>query len=376
MALKRRRAVHITTVHRWFDPRIFEKECRTLAEAGWRVTLIAPGSADHSRDGVRIRAIRQRPGRVLRMTMMALDAFRAVRREEADVIHVHDPELIPLALMLRLLGRQVVYDSHEDLPLQISGKPWIPHWLVRPMAMASAALVRIAGRGVSAVVAATEVVARRFPPSRTVVIHNFPATVHVPRLTGANLYADRSADVAYVGGLSTARGLRQMLEAMDSLPPELGARLHLAGRFQPASLEIQTSRFRGASHAIWHGWLDADDVAALLENVRVGLCVLQPLPNYVDSLPTKLFEYMAASLPVVASDFSPWKAIIDGAGCGLLVDPSDPTAIASAIERLLRDVDTAAEMGRRGRKAVLSQYTWEAEAAKLTALYDRMVPAG
>ena len=82
---------------------------------------------------------------------------------------------------------------------------------------------------------------------------------------------------------------------------------------------------------------------------------------------------MAASLPVIASDFPLWRQIVDGAGCGLLVDPLDPKAIAGAIQWLLDNPHEAEAMGRRGRQAVATEYNWDRETRKLVALYNRML---
>ena len=84
--------------------------------------------------------------------------------------------------------------------------------------------------------------------------------------------------------------------------------------------------------------------------------MLHPLPEYVDAYPVKLFEYMAAGIPVVASDFPVLREIVDGAGCGLLVDPTDAKAIAQAVTWLLENPREAGEMGRKGRMAALKNY--------------------
>lgn len=364
-------AVHVTTVHAPRDPRIFQKEVRSLHRAGWRVTLVAPADQDDTLDGVRLIALRRRRGRLRRMTLTVMEALLRVRRLRPDVIHVHDPELLPMAMLLRLGGPAVVYDAHEDLPTQIAGKPWVRAWAVPAASWGSAVLLRLGAAAMDAVVAATESVAQRYPRSKRVVVHNYPDLTVMQAAEPGERLLDRPPDVAYVGGISLARGLRPMLAAM-ALLPDVAPRLHVAGTFQPASLEGEVRELPGADRAIWHGWQTPAEVAGLLRRVRIGICVLQPLPNYVESLPTKLFEYMAAGLPVVASDFPAWRDIVETAGCGFLVDPTQPAEIAEAIAALLSDPVRAETMGRAGRQAVVDRYRWEEEAAKLIDLYAHL----
>ena len=97
--------------------------------------------------------------------------------------------------------------------------------------------------------------------------------------------------------------------------------------------------------------------------------MFRPAPNNIEAQPNKLFEYMAAGIPVVASDFALWRAIVDDTGCGLLADPCDPNAIATAVAYLLSHDREAEAMGRRGREAVARRYNWSAEEPKLLHLY-------
>ena len=83
-----------------------------------------------------------------------------------------------------------------------------------------------------------------------------------------------------------------------------------------------------------------------------------------------MFEYMAAGIPVLASDFPLWRCIVEEANCGMLVDPLDPEAIAKGMQWFIEHPDEALEMGQSGRRAVEERYNWEKEFPKLQALYD------
>jgi len=205
-----------------------------------------------------------------------------------------------------------------------------------------------------------------------VVIQNFPKLEEFARVEGEP-YEKRPPWVAYVGGLTPIRGALEMVAAMSELPEELGAELVLAGNFDPSELEQELRSLPGWRRVRYLGWLDRPRVAELLGKVRAGLVVLHPTKNYREALPVKMFEYMAAGLPVIASDFPLWREIVAGEGVGLLVDPLDPKAIATAIAWVLEHPDEARAMGERGRKAVLERYNWDQEKKKLLALYGELV---
>jgi hypothetical protein len=93
----------------------------------------------------------------------------------------------------------------------------------------------------------------------------------------------------------------------------------------------------------------------------------------MSNYPTKLFEYMAARVPVVASDFPLYRAIVEGAGCGIVVDPTSPHAIAEAVRYLLDHPEDAQAMADRGRAAMLERYNWHASKEALLELYARVL---
>ncbi|NLF71264.1 MAG: glycosyltransferase family 4 protein [Candidatus Anammoximicrobium sp.] len=366
------RIVHVTSVHPWDDSRIFFKMCRSLAEAGFEVHLVVPRSqapATERREGVVIHAVpvpRTRRQRILRTVPQVRRTAAAL---DGDIYHCHDPELAPVLLSLKGPGRSVVYDVHEDVPKDILLKQWIPRWL-RPVASRLAALVlRQVGRRLDAVVAATPTIAGRFPNCRTAVIRNYPLLGELCD-GDARPWSERPNLVAYIGGLTRARGIPQAAAAMQQLPGSLAARLALAGEFEDAALQAQILSGAAAGGVDFHGWLDRQGVKTLLARARVGLVALLPTPTYVDSLPIKLFEYMAAGIPVVASDFPLWRQIVSDAGCGLLVDPCEPREIARAVQWLLEHPDEAERLGRQGRNAVQRSLNWDGELKNLIDLYQ------
>jgi glycosyltransferase involved in cell wall biosynthesis len=362
----------LTTVHRPDDTRIYRREIGSLVDAGLEVALIAPHCEGFRSEGIRYATLGKPLGRAGRLFILGWRAYRQALEETADVVHLHDPELILLGLLLKLRGRRVVYDVHEDVPRQIMTKHWIPSGLRRPLAWVFDLLERWAGRRFDGVIAATESIACRFP--RATVVHNYPSPASFSPSEERD--AGRARWLVYVGGVSRLRGVVQMVEALEHVQPTLDARLDLVGLPQPRSLYEELRHLPGFQRVHVRGWMPWEDAWQLaFREGAVGLLLYQPAPNHVASLPTKLFEYMAAGLPVIASHFPLWRGIVEGNECGFIVDPRDPEQIAAAIEYLLSHPEEARRMGENGRRAVSERYNWEREKHKLLELYEEVLGA-
>ena len=249
------KVVHLTSVHRPFDVRIFHKECMTLAKAGYEVVLIAPHQGDQTFNKVRTRMVPQPRSRLERMIRTTWQIFRAALNERANVYHFHDPELIPVGLLLRLLGKRVVYDAHEEVPKQILSKYWIPPWLRGWVADLAGAAELLGGLSFDAVVAATPAIGKRFPREKTFVVQNFPIPDELAS-DGFASYAERPFTVTYIGGMSAVRGIKEIIHAIDIIPESLRVRLVLAGAFDPPELEDEVKKITGWGRVdFWGGGL-------------------------------------------------------------------------------------------------------------------------
>lgn len=366
--------VHLSSVHRAQDTRILHRECRSLAEAGYLVTLIANDDHDFELHGVQVRVLpKVSGGRIVRMLKQVRNLWRMARQERADLYHFHDPELIPVGLLLRLRGTPVIYDVHESVSKQILHKHWIPGRLRPVVAGGYRLLERAIAPFLTAFVAATPGVASYFPARKTIVVQNYPVLSElIPADTAPR---QREPLAVYVGSVTEVRGIREMVAAMACLPAESPVKLKIGGPASPPSLQAELEAAPGGERTEFLGVLDRPTVAELLQRAGVGLVALHPEPNYLDSYPVKLFEYMAAKLPVVASNFPFWEQFVTDVGSGLMVDPLDPQAIADAITQILDDPERAREMGEVGFAAVSDRFNWDSEARKLIALYVKILGA-
>jgi glycosyltransferase involved in cell wall biosynthesis len=361
------RVVHVSSAHPAGDGRIYQKECTSLAQAGYDVRLVATGVAPDAAP-FPVVALPRSNRRLVRMSLgVARAVLRAVRMRPR-IVHLHDPELIPAIPLLRLLGIRVVFDSHEHIAASMTHKPYLPGVLGRVARRASTVLVSMADRVSSGIVVATPAIATEFGNDRKAVIQNFPI---LTQLAGVEDVPRSPHQLVFIGALTEGRGAFQMLEAVDRLAETHQARLALAGTINPALL-ARMEAHPGWEHTDYVGVLDRAGLARLLAQSTVGLVLFLPEPNHVKSQPTKMFEYMDAGLPVLASDYPLWRELVLDPGTGLVADPLDVDEIVRAAGHLLEHPAECAEMGERGRRLVESTRNWHVEAEHLVSFYDEL----
>ena len=365
----------LTSVHPALDARIFHREARSASEAGYAVTILAPDPPAGQVDGVDLRRLpgpRGRMGRIVRWPILLVIALRA----RADVYQIHDPELLPWAVVLRLLSRRpVVYDSHEFFAESILTKAWLPRRLRRPISWLADRVEKTAVRLLSAVVVVTPEMADRFRPYQReiVTVMNLPPSSAIRAPKGPR---DRAA--IYAGLLDGDRGLDILYEtarAVRATWPDF--ELRVLGIVDWSGLDAERRRTDdewAAAGVRFLGRVPQPEVADQLATASVGWLPMSPFaPSKRLAWPVKLGEYMAAGLPVVASDLPVQAKVIRDAGCGTVVERFSGAEHGAAIVALLADPPHAREVGERGRAYASANLTWEAQAGHLTDLYRRLV---
>lgn len=368
--------VHLTSVHIPTDTRIFQKELKTLRSSGYKVMLIAPGSEDQVLDGITVRHIPIYPNRLVRFVMGPWTIYRLARKMNADIYHFHDPELVTAGLALKMGGRRVIYDVHEDMPRQLYDKEYLPSWIVKPLSFILEKFELFAASRFDGIVTVTPTINRRFPVNKTVMVQNFPILNHYLEIN-TETYLSRPNVVIFMGVIQDIRGITEVVEAMKNVGEVYtDAEFRLVGKIVPDSYRQVLAVMEGWKYVRSIGWLSQQEVNTHLEQARIGVVTYHPYPNHIEAQPNKLFEYMAAGLPVIASDFPLWRNVVERFKCGLLVNPESSTEVEEAVSYLLSHPEEAAEMGRRGRQAVIDHFNWDSEAENLKKLYIRVLESG
>lgn len=355
----------LSTVHSANDIRIVEKEATTLAQANYSVTLIAkPPLAKALNTNIHYKPLFLADmSRWKRPLIAGYQAMKMVRAQAPSIVHFHDPELIPFCLILKRKGCKIVYDVHEDTPSDILSKDWIPRLLKPFFSYAMNAIERYAARRFDAIITATPTIGARFERYgiSPIIVKNYAKKAEFQSLPATQ---EKKYQAVYVGRISFDRGLCEMSEACK----QIGIPLILAGAAEPKVIEWMAEQ----KHIEWWGIIEREQILSLLHESRIGLCVLHPQPNYIDALPIKLFEYMAAELPVIVSDLPAQRDIVQSAQCGLVIPPRNSAALVEALHNILDNPIDAASMGEKGRAAVFATLNWEYEEKKLVSLYKKL----
>ncbi|MGW2962833.1 glycosyltransferase [Streptomyces sp. NPDC001220] len=361
------RILVVTVVHHPEDARILHRQITALRERGHHVVYAAPFSAREVRPRADLEGIDlpRAAGRSRRAAVGAARALLADRGGEADVILLHDPELL-LALpgTLRRWRRSeaapvVVWDVHEDTAAALAMKRWVPRPLRPPLRLAVRAAERLAERHLRLLLA-EDAYQERFRRAHPVVPNFTTAPVQAPEPPG-------SERVVYVGHLSRARGALDLIETARHLGP--GLRVEVAGAADP---DVRAALAAADRDGVlrWHGFLPNDRALALLAGALAGLSLLHDQPNYRHSRPTKVVEYMAHGVPVVTTPTPLAADMVERHGCGLVVPYEDPRAAAAAIRRLSTDAILRHTAAQRGREAAVTHFNWPDKAAEFTHLLE------
>ncbi len=362
---------HMTSAHPVHDIRIFHKECCSLAKFGHEVYLVAPNCEEEYKDGVRIVSVEVKgKGRLNRMLKKGRAVYQKSLELDADIYHFHDPELLRFALRLKRKGKVVIYDAHEDVPKQILDKHWIPGFTRRCISKLFASYECYVAKRISGVISVTEIICDRFKSVNPNVemVANYPLMNETKALRELNI-AQEPRRICYVGGLFPKRGVKELVEAMEYVDGELV----LAGTFSPPEFETELRNLNAWIKVDYRGQVSRGELIKILKSSSVGMVTLHPTASYLEALPIKMFEYMSAGIPFVASNFPYWKQIIDAENCGLVADPLNPTEISQSIQFLLNNPENAQVMGSNGYQAFMTKYNWENEEQKLNNFYKLLI---
>lgn len=366
----RKIVAHMTSAHPRYDTRVFIKQCSSVAKVFETFLVVADGKGNEFKNNVHIHDVGGFEGRKHRM----INAPRAVLKKalelNADLYHLHDPELIPMGLKLKKLGKKVIFDAHEDLPNQIQSKHYLNAITKKLLSVAVRNYEKFACSRLDGVVAATPFIRDKFLQinKNTIDINNYPK---IEEFAISESLIKNNDQVCYIGGLASVRGIKEMVDSLKLTKNEVT--LKIAGNFPDKRLEETVIEMSGWEYVDFLGYIDRKGINHTLNTSVAGLVVLHPTRSYIDSLPVKMFEYMAAGIPVIASGFPLWQSIIEEASCGLCVDPLKPQEIADAIDYFVSNPTEAAVMGENGRQAVTEKYNWANEEVKLLSLYEKVL---
>jgi len=365
----------LTTVHPLFDSRIFHREAKTLVRAEYKVSLIAQHDKEEIVDGVKIVPLSKPNNRFERMTKVVWKLFRLALKEEADIYHFHDPEIIPVGLLLKLLTRaKIIYDIHEDIPAQILTKEWIPSYMRTFVGGLFNHMQKICSLFFDAIIVAGNDIAKHFPFCEKInVVRNFPSLEIVKNLNLSKEKEKREQIILiYIGVIAKDRGIQQMVEAIHLIKSNI--KLMLVGSFCDSVFCEYIKEIAGGK-VEFVGQVPHERVFKYLSVADIGLILFHDTPNNITAIKgrnRKIFEYMTMGLPIVASNLEGWREAIEDEGYGVVVNPLDPRDIANGIKKLIDNPQLRIEMGQKGINSCLNEFNWEKEKQAFLEVYENL----
>jgi len=370
------RVAIVTSIHPDFDARIW-KHARLLADSGHEVHLVCPWRVEAGEviDGVTFHPFAKVTSRAARPVLIAARLlprlFPLLRR--VDVVHFHDIDLLPWMTLLAL-GKPVIYDVHENYAEEMLVRDWIPMPLRRPLSFA----VRWSQWAMSMIVRNVVLVApsqqKDFssPRLRSTYIYNFASRSLVDG--AADDYRTRPDTVVFIGSQHINNGSLLLID--------IAARLH---KQRPDIRIVAVDRFfntafrqRFVDEVERQGLRDVltltpnvkpHELMTILNRATVGLSPNLRVAQQINGIHTKVFEYMAAGLPMVISDLPQQVEVMQESKAGILAAPERPQDFVDAIVRLADDREAALRMGQAGREAFFSHYCYESQRDKMLDFY-------
>lgn len=361
-----RKVAHLTSVHPRYDTRIYLKECISLAKKGYLVSLVvADGNGDELKNDVDIFDVGASNGRLDRVFNAPKRVYQKAIELDADLYHFHDPELIPIAMKLKKLGRKVVFDIHENTDLQILSKEWIPFCLRRPISWLYSKYEVYTCKKFDALVVPQIAMKKKFSKyARTEIVANFPTEAFSDIKAGQ----PSKYNLLYAGGLNKARGLYNMLNLIEHLSNiDRRYTLTLAGPIEKKELAIAETH-PGWKNTVYHGVISRRKLYELYSKNSIGLILFNNVGQYYMSYALKLFEYMQCGMTVIMPDFGDWLVFNDKFKTGFNVRVTNSIEIAKLLHNL--DPSELLAIKEHNSHLAFSEFLWGSQEKKLFSLYE------
>jgi glycosyltransferase involved in cell wall biosynthesis len=364
-------------VHPATDIRIFHKECKSLAAAGYKVTLLAANTQSRYIDNVNIVSVNLPGTRLLRMIFATFKMYVAAMQQKARIYHFHDPELMLCGAMLRLSGKKVIYDIHENVRLTILDKQYLKPWLRKTLYWLYYAYEKMLLPFFNRLVLALseETYKKYYPAKKSTVILNFPLPLKKKIIE--KTFDTNTFRLVYAGVVHEYRGIFEMLNIAKHLKQnKVNFIFDIIGFVRPQSLNNDINIFiekeNLTDNVKLHGFVDAAEIPQYLAKADVGISLLTPFLRYKEALPTKIFEYMQHGLPVVTNNFDLLIDYVERTQTGICIDIDNLKSDINKITDLLENKDLLQQMSKNGIKLTAEKWNWSTQEKRLVQLYNSL----
>jgi len=363
---------HLSSVHFALDTRIYYRMCKFLSSS-YDVTLIAVHPIEEVKDNVHIIPFKRYHNRKFRILFGWLFMFFKAIKVNARIYHLHDPELIPCGILLRLIGKKVILDIHENIAEDLFDKPWIKR---QKLVFTIFTFFEKIACKLFYILLAERSYEKRYQKmcKHISTVQNFCDTGFFAPFE-KTAYKD-SLNLYYIGIVLENRGILQILEALHLLKMEgIEANFHCVGElYTDLDRKIKSLKYyKEIENQIhFYGRLPLEEGYIMAKNMDIGMCLIWPMKNSIESYPTKLFEYMRCGLPIITSNFPLYREVIEENNCGVCIDPLNVLELKKVLIAMHMDVEKSELMAKNGKKTVFEKYDWKSQTPILSKVYDTL----
>lgn len=355
---------HFTSVHPRYDPRIFLKQCSSLAKKYNTVLIVADGLGNETRNNIKIIDVgKNNRGRISRILFTSYKVYKAALKIRADIYEFHDPELLPFGWLLKNKNKKVIFDMHEDTAGQLLLRDWVPTLLKTTLSLLYASIEKVILRKMDLIFVPQQFMEEKYRSiNKIVTIHNYPLTNFYPDIS----FKKQVKGLLYVGSISKPRGILNMLNMLT----HVNTSLTLVGKFTDDLLAKNAKK-----HPAWHkvtylGELPYEEVKKIYSENLVGLIPFENIGQYRHTHVIKVFEYMAYGLPIIMPNFGGWPNFNKRYNVGLTTNTEEPEQFARVVETILESsVDL---YSKNGRKFVKQEFLWDSVEKHLFDSYEKL----
>ncbi len=362
---------HFSSVHKRGDQRILYKECVSLLNAGYDVSLIvADGGGNDIANGIKVYDVGKEKKRTQRFTRTQKKIFSIALELDCDVYHFHDPELLFTGLKLKRKGKKVIWDMHENLPADIMQKGYIPLFIRKLITAVFKKIEKYTVKRIDGVICTRDSVLHRLNGlnDNLALVNNFPLIDYEVEI---NDREERT--ICFAGTISPNYQHKEIIQAIEQID---NVKYLLAGSISERHLS-QLKALPGWKKVEYLGVLPFEEVKSLFARSSIGVAIHKYTHNMDWQIGnfalTKIFEVMYWKMPVICTDYSLWEdEIFEKYKCGITVIPTNVDAIRESIQYLLDNPEEARSMGETGHKAVVESFNWKSQEKRLLKLYSRI----
>lgn len=368
---------HFTSVHKANDVRIFEKECISLAKAGYDVFLVAPNAKNGIENGVHIVGIDlQNAGRLYRIIHLSKVIYKKALDIDADIYHFHDPELLKFGVKLKQKGKIVIFDSHEDIPSDIKHKKYLPYIVRIALYFLYKMLESYSLKKFDAIITVTPHIVNKLKHlnAKTFMITNYPIIKADEINKNPTNSKFTQPTIAFAGCVNQLWMHENIIKSLDNIKQNI--RYIIAG---PISAEYlnKLKALQSWNKVEYLGIISRTEVETLYSKSHIGMALMDYTENCGGRMGTlgntKLFEIMQSSLPIICTDYTLWKEIVEDHKTGICINPHNIQAISNAIEKLINNPEEAKLMGEKGMEVTLASYNWKTQETCLLNIYKKLI---